>query len=44
MMGELALEIEDMLNRGYSAYTVAQVLEIPVSWVTPFLEVEDSEF
>lgn len=43
-MSELAVEIEEMLVQGYSPKTVAQVLEIPESWVTHFLEVEDSEF
>lgn len=43
-MSELAIEIEEMLANGHCPHTVAQVLEIPVSWVTHFLEVEDSEF
>lgn len=32
-MAELATEIKCMLDRGYAPETIAELLEIPVSWI-----------
>lgn len=41
-MGELAIEIEEMLENGHCPKIVSQVLEIPLSWVLDFLEIENN--
>ena len=33
-INELSMDIQELLNRGYSYNTIAQILEIPVSWVS----------
>lgn len=32
-MSDLSVDIQDMLNQGYSPKTISLILEIPVSWV-----------
>lgn len=40
-MGELAIEIQEMLENGNCPEIVAQVLDIPLPWVLCFLENEN---
>ena len=37
-MSELHTEIQDMLDKDYSPVTIANVLEIPLSWIYEVLE------
>lgn len=32
-MGEIVMEIEDMLRQGFKPTTIAGVLQVPVQWV-----------
>lgn len=32
-MGEMAMEIEDLLRQGFKPVTVAAMLHVPVQWV-----------
>ena len=46
-MAELAMEVEELYNRGYNVYTIATMLDIPVelvdNFVASFMEVEYNE-
>jgi hypothetical protein len=37
-MAELAMEVEELYNRGYNVYTIATMLDIPVELVDNFVE------
>lgn len=32
-MGEIAMEIEDLLRQGYKPTTIAAILNVPLEWV-----------
>jgi hypothetical protein len=37
-MGELVMEAEELLYKGYTAQEVAKILNVPVYWIEPIEE------